>query len=151
MAPAAAIAQLRYRLRRRGAPQSSAVSGRPLAPRVLIVDDQASFRAAARRLLEMRGYAVAGEADSAAAAVDAAARLKPDAILLDVCLGRTSGFEVASALRRACPEAAVLLVSCEDYRGCTTLLQECGARGFVLKAELVRADLAAYWPAPGAS
>jgi DNA-binding NarL/FixJ family response regulator len=126
------------------------MAGTPLAPRVLIVDDQALFRGMARRLLEARGYLVAGEADSAAAAMDAAERLAPDAVLLDVCLGRANGFDVARALTQACPGVAVLLVSCDDYRHCATLLQECGARGFVLKSELARADLAAYWPAPSA-
>jgi DNA-binding NarL/FixJ family response regulator len=126
------------------------VSPTPPLSRVLIVDDQASFRNMARRVLEWRGYLVAGEADCAAAAMDAAVRLAPDAVLLDVGLGRTSGFEVASALKQACPGAAVLLVSAYDYRDCTALLRACGARGFLLKSELAHADLAGYWPAPGA-
>jgi DNA-binding NarL/FixJ family response regulator len=117
--------------------------------RVLIVDDQAAFRSIARRVLEWRGYHVAGEADCAAAAMDSAMRLEPDAVLLDVGLGRTSGFEVAAALKQACPRAAVLLVSAYDYRDCAALLRGCGARGFLLKSELAHADLAGYWPAPG--
>jgi two-component system chemotaxis response regulator CheY len=119
----------------------------PLSPRVLIVDDQHSFREMARRVLEWRGYLVAGEADSAAAAIDAAERLSPDAVLLDVCLGKDSGFDVACAMTEACPSLAVLLVSSIDYRDCHVLLRECGACGFVLKSELACADLAAYWPA----
>jgi CheY-like chemotaxis protein len=121
----------------------------PTPPRVLIVDDQASFRGVARRVLELRGYVVAGEADSAPSAVAAAERLGPDAVLLDVCLGEASGFDVACTLTQARPGLAVLLVSSIDYRDCTALLRACGARGFVLKSELARADLAAYWPAPG--
>ena len=65
-------------------------------------------------------------------------------------LDRTSGFEVASALKQACPRAAVLLVSACDYRHCAALLRACGARGFLLKSELAHADLAGYWPASGA-
>jgi DNA-binding NarL/FixJ family response regulator len=118
--------------------------------RVLIVDDQAAFRNVARRVLEWRGYHVAGEADCAAAAMEAAAALAPDAVLLDVGLGRTSGFEVASALKQACPDAGVLLVSAYDYGHCGALLRACGVRGFLLKSELAHADLADYWPAPGA-
>jgi DNA-binding NarL/FixJ family response regulator len=127
-----------------------AVPGRPRSPRVLIVDDQPSFRGAARRVLEWRGYVVAGEADSAASALDAAERLAPDAVLLDVCLGEANGFDVACALTQACPELAVVLVSSTDYRHCVALLRDCGARGFVLKSDLASADLGAYWPAPGA-
>ena len=122
----------------------------PNPPRVLIVDDQPSFRGMARRVLEWRGYVVAGEADSAASAIAAAERLAPDAVLLDVCLGEDSGFEVACALTQARPELAVLLVSSIDYRQCTPLLRGCGARGFVLKSELARVDLADFWPTLGA-
>jgi DNA-binding NarL/FixJ family response regulator len=115
-------------------------------PRVLIVDDEPSFRGMARRVLEWRGYVVAGEADSAASAVAAAERLAPDAVLLDVCLGDDSGFDVACALTHARPELAVLLVSSIDYRRCEPLVRECGARGFLLKSELACAELDDFWP-----
>ena len=111
------------------------------------MDDQPSFRGMARRVLEWRGYVVAGEADSAASAIAAAERLAPDAVLLDVCLGEDSGFDVACALTQARPELAVLLVSSIDYRQCEPLLRGCGARGFVLKSDLACVDLAAFWPA----
>jgi DNA-binding NarL/FixJ family response regulator len=119
----------------------------PKPTRVLIVDDQPSFRGMARRVLHWRGYVVAGEAHCADSAIAAAERLAPDAVLLDVCLGEDSGFDVASTLTQARPELAVLLVSSLDYRGCEPLLRECGARGFVLKSDLARVDLAEFWPA----
>jgi DNA-binding NarL/FixJ family response regulator len=118
----------------------------PNPPRVLIVDDQPSFRGMARRVLEWRGYVVAGEAGSAAGATAAAQRLAPDAVLLDVRLGEDSGFDVACALTQARPELAVLLVSSIDYRPCQALLRDCGARGFVLKSKLACVDLADFWP-----
>ena len=128
----------------------SGVSPRtPNPPRVLIVDDQPSFRGMARRVVEWRGYVVAGEAECAASAIAAAERLAPDAVLLDVCLGNDSGFDVACAMTEARPGLPVLLVSSIDYRLCEGLLRDCGARGFVLKSALGSADLAAYWPAPG--
>jgi CheY-like chemotaxis protein len=128
--------------------QHGGVSPRtPNPPRVLIVDDQPSFRGMARRVLEWRGYVVAGEAGSAAAATAAAQRLAPDAVLLDVCLGQDSGFDVACALTKAHPELAVLLVSSIDYGRCKPLVRACGARGFVLKCDLGHADLGAFWPA----
>ena len=122
----------------------------PNPPRVLIVDDQPSFRGMARKVLEWRGYAVAGEAASGAAAIAAAESLAPDAVLLDVCLGEDSGFDVACTLTQTRPDLAVLLVSSIDYRQCEPLLRACGARGFVLKCDLGHADLAAFWPACGA-
>jgi DNA-binding NarL/FixJ family response regulator len=113
--------------------------------RVLIVDDQCAFREAARRLLEHRGYKVVGEAGDAIEAVDAATRLQPDAVLLDVRLGEHDGFAIAAALARACPRAAILLVSSDDYRHDTDRLEASGAQGFLLKSQLVAADLAAFW------
>jgi DNA-binding NarL/FixJ family response regulator len=121
----------------------------PIPPRVLIVDDQPSFRRMARTVLEWRGYVVAGEADSAASAIAAAARLAPDAVLLDICLGEDCGFEVACALTQARPGLAVLLVSSIDYRLYEAPVRECGARGFVLKTELACVDLDGFWPARG--
>ena len=121
----------------------------PNPPRVLIVDDQPLFRGMARRVLQWRGYVVAGEADCADSAIAAAERLAPDAVLLDVCLGKDSGFDVACALTETRPELAVLLVSSIDYRECKQLLRACGARGFVLKCDLARVDLADFWPARG--
>jgi DNA-binding NarL/FixJ family response regulator len=115
---------------------------------VLIVDDQPSFREVARELLHWRGYTVVGEAASSATAIDAAVRLQPGAVLLDVRLGGESGFEVAWALGRACPEAAVLLVSNQDYGSCRERLRFCGARGFLLKSRLATAELATFWPDP---
>ena len=116
--------------------------------RVLIVDDHPGFREAARGLLQRRGYAVVGEAGCAASAVDAGLRFAPDAVLLDIRLGDESGFEVARALCRACPRAAVLLVSSQDYGGCRERLRYSGACGFLLKSHLASADLSEYWPAP---
>ncbi len=116
--------------------------------RVLIVDDQPPFRELAREVLHQRGYTVVGEAGCSATALAAALRLQPDAVLLDMRLGDESGFEVAWTLGRACPYAAILLVSNQDYGHCRERLRFCGARGFVLKSRLASVELGAYWPDP---
>jgi DNA-binding NarL/FixJ family response regulator len=113
--------------------------------RVLIVDDQPVFRQAARDLLEARGYSVVAEACGLATALKALASTAPDAVLLDVCLGEESGFDVARALTGERPELAVLLVSADACDGGHERVRKCGARGFVLKARLVDADLNTFW------
>ncbi len=120
-----------------------------MSARVLIGDDHDAFREAARDLLEHRGYTVVGDAGDATAAVEAALRLQPDAVLLDVHLGSDDGFAVARVLARACPGAAVLLVSSDDYRHLSQRVEDSGARGFVLKSQLAVADLAACWRRDG--
>ncbi len=115
-------------------------------PTVLIVDAVGPFRRAAKELLERRGCVVVGEAGSASAALDAAARLRPDAVLLDVHLPDANGLVVCAALCSSRPAPAVLLVSMDDLTGFDTQLEECGACGFVLKSELASADLGMFWP-----
>jgi CheY-like chemotaxis protein len=116
--------------------------------RVLIVDDSAPFRSAARDLLTRRGYLVVGEADTAARAVQAAQRLAPDAVLLDVHLPDGCGFEVSAALTDADPDLAVLLTSTEDPSRCDLRVDAAGARGFVLKCRLAKTPLELFWQAP---
>ena len=114
-------------------------------PRILIVDFSQPFRDAARELLEARGFAVVGEAASAAGALLAAARLRPDGILIDVRLPDSSGFDVSAKLARAVPRAAILLTCASDLPECDALAQASGARAFVLKRDLSGFDLAEFW------
>jgi DNA-binding NarL/FixJ family response regulator len=65
---------------------------------VLIVDDHAAFRAAARALLEAAGFEIVGEAADGASAVAAAATLRPEVVLLDIQLPDLDGFAVAELL-----------------------------------------------------
>lgn len=113
---------------------------------VLIVDDQAGFRSLAREVLTGRGYTVVGEASCRSEALEAAACLHPEAVLLDVRLGDDSCLEVARALRGTCPDAAILLVSASlDAAARHDLLRSADVVGFVPKWRLASADLAAFW------
>ncbi len=110
---------------------------------VLIVDDHASFRNAARMLLELEGYEVVGEAENGVEALRLAHDLRPDVVLLDVQLPDFDGFEVASRLSRngtAGPD--IVLTSSRDASDFGPLIAQSGARGFVPKAELSGGALA---------
>jgi DNA-binding NarL/FixJ family response regulator len=121
----------------------------PSAPvAVLIVDDAPAFRAAARDLLLSRGYVIAAEAADALEALAVMEHAAPDAVLLDVRLGGDDGFALAARLTSRWPAVAVLLTSAtrdERYHRLATLN---GARGFVPKQDLARADLAALLARP---
>jgi DNA-binding NarL/FixJ family response regulator len=110
--------------------------------RLLIVDDQAAFRQAARDLLENRGNVVA-EAEDGSGALAEVARFDPDAVLLDIRLGKESGYDVARALIRAWPELPVVLISIDDSGVSPRSVRDCGARGFINKRRLATADLVA--------
>ena len=116
-------------------------------PQVVIVDDQRSFRDAARELLEARGYEVVAEAGSAATARDVVDHHDPTAVLLDVRLGDDDGFAVCGELTRSHPELAVLLASDGDFEHSSDRVASCGARGFVRKSRLAHIDFGQFWPA----
>ena len=110
---------------------------------VLIVDDHPSFRANARALLEAEGFEIVGEAEDGASALRAAAELRPALVLLDVQLPDIDGFEVAARLTSGDEPPAVVLVSSRDGSDFGPLVDESGARGFIPKAELSGARIAA--------
>jgi DNA-binding NarL/FixJ family response regulator len=114
-----------------------------VAVRVLIVDDHSSFRATARRLLEGEGYEVVGEAESAAAALAVADETRPELVLLDVQLPDLDGFQLAERLTALDPEIQIVLTSSRDEEDYGQYVGASTARGFVPKAELSGATLAA--------
>jgi DNA-binding NarL/FixJ family response regulator len=101
---------------------------------VLIVDDHPAFRTSARKLLELDGFDVVGEAADGASAVELARALDPELVLLDVGLPDISGFEVAKRLARAKPQ--VVLTSSRTSRDLGRRVQRSGALGFIPKDEL---------------
>ena len=117
--------------------------GENVPVRILIVDDHDSFRATARRLLEEDGYEVVGEAADAAAAFAVAQETGPEAVLLDVQLPDLDGFELTERLIALDPAMKIVLISSRDVEDFGGYVEASRARGFVPKAELSGARLAA--------
>ena len=108
----------------------------PVSATVLIVDDNQRFRVCARAWLEADGYAVVAEAADGGAALEAARLHRPAVVLLDIQLPDMSGLSVAERLTLRPDPPAVVLTSTHDPADFGDALVRCGARGFVLKAEL---------------
>ncbi len=107
---------------------------------VLIVDDHAGFRQAARALLEADGFAVIGESATGTAGIADARRLRPDLVLLDMCLPDVDGIEVAGRLKGGPTRVRTSSRAASDS---PPQFENCGARGFIAKAELSGSALAA--------
>jgi DNA-binding NarL/FixJ family response regulator len=109
---------------------------------VLIVDDHREFRQSARTLLEAEGYAVVGDAATAADAVRLAVDLQPDIVLLDIQLPDHDGFWVADELAELATPPAVVLISSRSAAAFGERLESAPVNGFVAKSHLSGAALA---------
>ena len=103
---------------------------------VLIVDDDATFRQLAERLLVAAGLNVISQADSAGAGMAAARAIRPDAILLDVMLPDGDGVTLAGELTALPWEPSVLLTSSSADAAAREEIDGSGAVGFVPKSDL---------------
>jgi DNA-binding NarL/FixJ family response regulator len=112
---------------------------------VLIVDDDPSFRTMAARILEWRGFEIAGEASNGAEAVAGVEDLRPDGVLLDVNLPDGNGFDVADRISRLQGAPRILLTSSDGYASDDESVERCGAVGFAVKSELAIAELERYF------
>jgi CheY-like chemotaxis protein len=93
--------------------ESAAASADPAAParlRVLVVDDNRDAAESLAVMLELTGHDVAVAHDGTAA-LEAAARLLPDVILLDIGMPGMNGYEVAGRLRQTEAGQRILLVA----------------------------------------
>ena len=121
-----------------------------MAVRVLIVDDQPPFREAARMVVEMsEGFEVAGEAENGEAAVEMAATLKPDLVLMDVQMPGIDGLEATRQIMQAPKPPVVLVMSTHESGDYASPAEAAGAFGFMPKSEFSMDALAKAWDVAG--
>ncbi len=106
-----------------------------IAPlRVLLVDDHALFRAGIASLLASRpGVEVVGEAQDGAEALEAARRLNPDIVLMDVHMPRMGGLEATRAISAELPRVKVVMLTVSDQDADLFEAIKSGAHGYLLK------------------
>lgn len=104
----------------------------PRPKRVFVVDAFSLSRKAVSRLLEETpGFVLCGEADSAARALRAIGRLKPDVVLTEILLHQD--FEMIHKLRKRYPRLPILVFSYRDEDWYAPHALEAGADGFLAK------------------
>jgi DNA-binding NarL/FixJ family response regulator len=113
-----------------------------VGPRIVIVDDDPSFLATVRVLLEAEGFVVVGEALNGLDGVAAVAALAPDIVLVDVNLPDIDGFEVVERLGDGASAPPVVLTSSRAAGDFGKLVETSRARGFISKADITGKVLA---------
>ena len=101
---------------------------------ILLAEDHTIVREGFRRMLELEhDLEVVGEAQDGRQAVEMAAKLRPDIVLMDVAMPMLNGLEATRQVIKALPTTKVLILSAHDDFAYVTNAMESGAAGFLLK------------------
>jgi NarL family two-component system response regulator LiaR len=117
--------------------------------RILLAEDHVVVRQGTRQLLGLeQDLDVIGEAGDGEEAVQLAAQLRPDVIIMDVAMPKLSGIEATKQIKALLPSVAILVLTGYDYDEYVFSLLEAGAAGYLLKSvsgdELIDAIRAVY-------
>jgi two-component system, NarL family, invasion response regulator UvrY len=117
---------------------------------VLLVDDQAPFRAAARAVIaRVEGFTLAAEATSGEAAVELADVHRPSLVLMDINMGAMDGIEATRLITSAHPDTMVVLVSTYTEEDMPSTARTCGAAAYLNKDELSPRRVRRLWQSGG--
>jgi DNA-binding NarL/FixJ family response regulator len=111
-------------------------------PRVLLADDHTLVIEGFHKLLEEH-CDVVGTAQDGRALIDAAVRLQPDLVILDISMPRLNGVDAARKLKKHLPDAKLIFVTMHADSAYVNEAFKVGASGYLLKRsasqELVQA------------
>lgn len=101
-------------------------------PRLLMADDHSIMLAGLRKLVEGT-CEVVGEVEDGRALVEAAERLRPDLILLDISMPLLNGMDAARQIKKSVPEAKLIFLTMHASPVFATEALQAGASGYLLK------------------
>ena len=114
--------------------------------RVLVVDDQAPFRMAARAVLRCtEGFELVGEAETGEEALELVASLRPGLVLMDINMPGINGIEATRRIVDEWPDTVVLLCSTYQLSDLPADAATSGASTYVNKEELGPAVIRRCW------
>jgi len=107
---------------------------RPMQIRILLVDDHQIMRQGLRSMLESEpGFEVAAEAMDGEMAVECAASVRPDVILMDINMPKLNGVEATRRIKQRFPDIAVIGLSMHEDPKLEQLMYEAGASAYLSK------------------
>ena len=101
--------------------------------RVLLIDDHALVRKGLEALLQSRNIEVAASVGSGQEGIDAASKINPDVILLDINMPGMNGLETLKELRQKKIESPVLMLTMSREEADLRAALQNGAQGYLLK------------------
>jgi DNA-binding NarL/FixJ family response regulator len=102
--------------------------------RVLIADDHSLFAAALQAILSTDSrFETVGLAKDGAQAIELAATLKPDVVLMDISMPELDGFAATRKIRKRVPETQVLMLTGSNARADVNKARASGAAGYITK------------------
>jgi CheY-like chemotaxis protein len=117
-------------------------------PRVLLVEDDATYRRALRSILVQDGIQVVGEAEDGAAGLKLAGELHPDVVLMDLRMPGMGGLEATRSIRQRLPNTQIIIVTSYEGPLPTRSAEQAGAYAYLVKGcsgRLVREVVQQAW------
>ncbi|HZQ21604.1 MAG TPA: response regulator transcription factor [Terriglobales bacterium] len=110
-----------------------------MAIRILLADDHDVVREGLRTILRSRAdWEICGEVANGKQAVEAAERLRPDIMVLDITMPIMSGLEATEELQKLGLSTRILIFTMHDSKSLVRALKKAGAQGYVLKSYAAR-------------
>jgi len=104
--------------------------------RILVADDHPIFRFGLCTMLRsQQGWEVCGEAADGRDAVEKCRQLKPDLLVLDICMPELNGLDAARQILKHNPDQVILVLTAMDSEHVIRECLEAGIRGWVFKSD----------------
>jgi two-component system, NarL family, response regulator DegU len=101
--------------------------------RLMLADDHRMLREGLRRSMSERGFEIVGEARDGAEAVELAAALRPDVILMDVTMPEMDGVEATRQIKARHPEIRIVMLTMHADQDVLADAIRAGANGYLVK------------------
>lgn len=100
---------------------------------ILLADDHTMVTEGLRSLLEEKGHNVIGVVSDGRALVEAAPVLKPEVVILDICMPLMNGLDAAERLKQLLPNVKIIFLTMKDDPNLAAAVLSLGPVGYVLK------------------